>query len=112
MYAYGLRSPDLEPGPLVVYVHKFTKGQPLGYYSSWPLFTLTHHMVVWLAAKRVYPGNFGTTLCMNDLVIADPAVADAYLSIMTEYEVTISSDLRPPSSRPVELVLVSLLSDS
>ena len=69
-------------------------------------------MVVWLAAKRVYPGNFGTTLCMNDLVIADPAVADAYLSIMTEYEVTISSDLRPPSSRPVELVLVSLLSDS
>lgn len=49
---------------------------------------------------------------MNDLVIADPAVADAYLSIMTEYEVTISSDLRPPSSRPVELVLVSLLSDS
>lgn len=34
MYAYGFRSPDLEPGPVVVYVHKFTKGQPLGYYSN------------------------------------------------------------------------------
>lgn len=34
-------------------------------------------MVVWLAAKRARA--FGITLCMNDLVIADPAVADAYL---------------------------------
>lgn len=38
----------------------FTKGQPLGFLSSWPLFTLTHHMLVWIAAERVY----GTTkLC-------------------------------------------------
>ncbi|KAH7511618.1 hypothetical protein FEM48_ZijujMtG0004900 (mitochondrion) [Ziziphus jujuba var. spinosa] len=28
----------------------FTKGQPLGFLSSWPLFTLTHHMLVWIAA--------------------------------------------------------------
>lgn len=33
----------------------FTAGQPLGYYGPWPLFTLSHHKVVWLAADRVYP---------------------------------------------------------
>ena len=25
----------------------FIAGQPLGYYASWPLFTLSHHMVIW-----------------------------------------------------------------
>lgn len=56
---------------------------------------------------------------MNDLVIADPVYidrADAYLSIMTEYEALTKALIYmiklPPSSRPVELVLVSLLSDS
>ena len=26
-------------------------GQPLGYYTSWPLFALSHHVVVWVAAE-------------------------------------------------------------
>ena len=30
----------------------FTKGQPLGFFCSWPLFKLTHHMLVWIAAER------------------------------------------------------------
>lgn len=41
--------------PRVRKVLTFTAGQPLGYYGSWPLFTLSHHKVVWLAADRVYP---------------------------------------------------------
>lgn len=28
----------------------FTRGRPLGFYSSWPTFTLTLHMLVWLSA--------------------------------------------------------------
>ncbi|KAK4342557.1 hypothetical protein RND71_038373 [Anisodus tanguticus] len=32
----------------------FTKGQPLGFFSSWPLFTLKHHMLVWIATERVH----------------------------------------------------------
>lgn len=28
----------------------FTCGRPLGFYSSWPTFTLTLHMLVWLSA--------------------------------------------------------------
>lgn len=35
----------------------FLAGQPLGYYGSWPLFALSHHHMVWLAADIVYPGR-------------------------------------------------------
>lgn len=31
----------------------FRAGQPLGYYASWPLFTLTHHLVVMYCASKV-----------------------------------------------------------
>ena len=31
----------------------FMKAQPLGFDSSCPLFTFTHHMLVWIAAERV-----------------------------------------------------------
>lgn len=30
----------------------FVCGQPLGYYASWPLFALTHHILVWYAAEH------------------------------------------------------------
>ncbi|KAH0712211.1 hypothetical protein KY289_008170 [Solanum tuberosum] len=33
----------------------FLTGQPLGYYGSWSLFALSHHYMVWLAAKYAYP---------------------------------------------------------
>lgn len=45
----------------------FTKGQPLGFLSFWPLFTLTHHMLVWIAAERVY----GTTKLCNYAILGD-----------------------------------------
>ena len=45
----------------------FTKGQPLGFFSSWPLFTLTHHMLVWIAAERVY----GTTKLCDYAILGD-----------------------------------------
>ena len=35
----------------------FTTGQPLGSHSSWPLFALSHHLVVWYAAEQCYPGE-------------------------------------------------------
>lgn len=35
----------------------FLAGQPLGYYCSWPLFALSHPILVWLAAERVYTGK-------------------------------------------------------
>lgn len=33
----------------------FLTGQPLGYYGSWTLFSLSHHYVVWMAAEKVKP---------------------------------------------------------
>lgn len=35
----------------------FNAGQPLGYLSSWPLFALAHHFVVWYCAEKVYPAK-------------------------------------------------------
>lgn len=32
----------------------FTTGQPLGYYSSWPLFAINHHLMIWICADKVY----------------------------------------------------------
>jgi hypothetical protein len=34
----------------------FVAGQLLGYYSSWPLFAVSHHFVVWWSAEQVYSG--------------------------------------------------------
>jgi len=67
-----------------LYVFRFTKGQPLGFYSSWPVFTLTHHMRVWYAAWRVRPGVkfFDYALLGDYIVIADPVVAKSYLEVM------------------------------
>lgn len=42
-------------GPPLIRSHSlacFRIGQPLGYYSSWALFALSHHLIVWLAADR------------------------------------------------------------
>ncbi|KAG5098181.1 hypothetical protein JHK82_048035 [Glycine max] len=35
----------------------FRVGQPLGFLYSWPLFTLTHHLVMFYCAEKVYPGQ-------------------------------------------------------
>lgn len=35
----------------------FVAGQPLGYYGSWSLFSLSHHFLVWLAAQNVQPSR-------------------------------------------------------
>lgn len=71
----------------------FVAGQPLGYYSSWPLFALSHHYVVWYAAEQVYPGVKFTDyeILGDDLVIFDRAVAKKYMELLkTELPVGIS----------------------
>lgn len=51
----------------------FNSGQPLGYLSSWPLFSLCHHFLVWCAAEDVYPGRrfLDYALLGDDIVIGD-----------------------------------------
>lgn len=94
MTAVGFRSPDPVSKGLKAKVYCFTRGKPLGYYSSWPVFTLTHHMLVWWAAWRVYPGKrfFDYVILGDDIVIADRLVAESYQKRMAEVEVTISHE--------------------
>lgn len=56
----------------------------LGYLSSWPLFALSHHLLVWLAAELVYPGaRFQrSALLGDDIVIGDEHVASTYRELM------------------------------
>lgn len=90
----GVSAFDVNP-PLVKKRSKtaFAVGQPLGFYSSWPLFTLSHHVIVWLAAERVYPRGKvfkAYALLGDDIVIADSRVAEEYRKILQSLEVKIS----------------------
>jgi hypothetical protein len=75
---YGLRVTEVRYGA----------GQPMGAYSSWAMLALTHHFCVQLAAWRVH-GNTGAwfssyAVLGDDVIIADGAVALAYLSLMRD----------------------------
>lgn len=63
----------------------YAAGQPMGAYSSWAMLALTHHLIVQMAAYRVYGTNVwfpNYAVLGDDIVIADAAVARAYFHIM------------------------------
>lgn len=70
----------------------FATGQPLGLYSSWPLFALSHHFVVWYAAEQEYPGVRFTRYAVlgDDIVLADTKVNARYRLILSQLGVDIS----------------------
>jgi hypothetical protein len=66
----------------------------MGAYSSWAVFSLTHHLVVAYAAKRCgfQLGSFTNYILLgDDIVIKDDRVAQVYVSIMTRLGVNIST---------------------
>lgn len=69
----------------------YAVGQPIGARSSWPMFTLTHHMVVQYAAflSGVYPFK-DYILLGDDIVITNDAVAEKYVELITGLGVGIS----------------------
>jgi hypothetical protein len=67
-------------------------GQPIGAHSSWPIFALTHHLVVQSAANRVNKFPFSAySLLGDDIVIADDLVALEYKSILKTLDCPIST---------------------
>lgn len=76
------------------YLVSFVAGQPLGYYSSWALFSLSHHYVVWLAAELCgHQGCFRSYAVLgDDVVIAHPEVAVQYRELLSKLGVSISVD--------------------
>lgn len=73
-------------------VVSFITGQPLGYLSSWPLFTFSHHLVLQYCAEKVYPGRFFDRYAIlgDDICIADEKVASKYYQTVMDLGVDIS----------------------
>jgi hypothetical protein len=66
-------------------------GQPMGAYSSWATFALSHHLVVQRAAMETNKFPFNKyALLGDDIVICDHAVAIRYKELMLELGVTFS----------------------
>lgn len=75
----------------------FLTGQPLGYYGSWSLFSLSHHYIVWLAALKAYPlrstPSVDYALLGDDILITDKKVANQYSRLLDRLSVTTSQSM-------------------
>jgi hypothetical protein len=77
----------------------YRRGQPMGLLSSWAVFALSHHFVIWLAAKRA-GGNLLRRVLANpdkyygivgdDVFITHPALAHYYAIIVVSLGVKIN----------------------
>nr|UFP63223.1 RNA-dependent RNA polymerase [Melanconiella theae mitovirus 1] len=73
--------------------YSYSVGQPMGAYSSWAAFTLSHHLVVAYAAHRCgfKLGSFDQYILLgDDIVIKHNRVSQVYISIMGKLGVDIS----------------------
>lgn len=72
---------------------RYACGQPMGAYSSWAMFAVTHHAIVRMAAKRAgKPVSFSNYVLLgDDIVIGDHDVAAQYRIIISLLGVEISS---------------------
>jgi hypothetical protein len=69
----------------------YSVGQPMGAYSSWAAFTITHHLVVHWAAHLCGLTNFKKYIILgDDIVINHDKVARKYIKIMNNLGVDIS----------------------
>lgn len=73
-------------------VVRYACGQPMGAYSSWATFAITHHAIVRLAALRAGLTTRFTNYALlgDDIVIANDAVAREYRAILSDLGVSIS----------------------
>lgn len=73
---------------------RYAVGQPMGAYSSWAIFSLTHHILVQYAAYlNGISGQFRDYLLLgDDIVIYNEEVAKSYESILSALAVEIQSE--------------------
>uniref|UniRef100_A0AAT9H882 RNA dependent RNA polymerase n=1 Tax=Rhizopus microsporus mitovirus 4 TaxID=3156531 RepID=A0AAT9H882_9VIRU len=70
---------------------RYGAGQPMGVYSSWAVFTMCHHFVVYAAARECNIRNFRSYILLgDDIVIANDQVAASYKRMITELGCTFS----------------------
>jgi len=70
---------------------KYSTGQPMGTYSSWAVFTLTHHLLVHFCASLEGYEDFKQYILLgDDIVIKNDKVAKRYISVLTSLGVEVS----------------------
>jgi hypothetical protein len=70
---------------------RYEVGQPMGAYSSWATFAVTHHFVVQWAALLCGYNNFDQYILLgDDIVIKNDKVALKYIALMKRWGVEIS----------------------
>jgi hypothetical protein len=70
---------------------RYSTGQPMGTYSSWSVFTLTHHLVVYYCAHLNGLNNFNQYMILgDDIVIKNDAVAKTYIDVIGRLGVELS----------------------
>jgi hypothetical protein len=71
--------------------YRYSVGQPMGAYSSWVVFAITHHFVVQWAAYRCGYKDFRDYILLgDDIVIKNDKVANRYMQLMEKWGVEIS----------------------
>jgi len=74
---------------------KYRTGQPMGAYSSWPIFTLSHHMICFIAAMRAGLTQRQAKRCYmilgDDIVIHHDVVAMKYREILQNLGVEVNA---------------------
>lgn len=70
---------------------KYSVGQPMGAYSSWPSFAIAHHCVVRYCAAKVKISKPKYTILGDDICIRSKLLATAYYETMTQLGVKISA---------------------
>jgi len=64
---------------------RYAVGQPMGAYSSFALLALIHHLIVYMAWRRSgYSGKLLYLVLGDDIVIANPSIAEHYLIILDQ----------------------------
>jgi len=70
---------------------RYSVGQPMGAYSSWPMMALTHHLIVRLSARRAGLHRFKNYAILgDDIVIANHQVAAEYRKSLEALNMPIS----------------------
>jgi hypothetical protein len=83
---------------------RYGAGQPMGAYSSWTTFAITHHAIVRLSAKRAgYPIAWDKYVLLgDDIVLSNDAIAKNYMTILDELGVKVSETKTHVSSTTYE----------
>jgi hypothetical protein len=70
---------------------RYATGQPMGTYSSWAVFTLTHHLLVHYCAFLNGVHDFNQYIILgDDIVIKNDNIARTYMSVLKNMGVEVS----------------------